>query len=135
MAARRQRHAAVRRFHRERRRAIAPPTPRSSRTTGGKPAIGQAADYLLTAAEQAGRGWAHHEVISLCNQALELIADGDEPRRRRARLRRGVALQERYHAEFDFDRAISRSRRERCRRRSRRCARCCDLQACPRARG
>ena len=62
----------------------------------------RAADYLLTAADQAGRGWAHHEVISLCNQALELIPEDDEARRRRARLRLGVALQERYHAEFDF---------------------------------
>jgi class 3 adenylate cyclase len=102
IAARRQRHAAVARF-------IEAATGDSSayasllahhwRQAGDAQ---QAADYLLTAAEQAGRGWAHHEVISLCNQALELIADGDEPRRRRARLRRGVALQERYHAEFDF---------------------------------
>ena len=62
----------------------------------------RAAEYLLAAADQAGRGWAHQDVISLCNQALELIPEEDEGRRRRARLRRGVALQERYHAEFDF---------------------------------
>jgi class 3 adenylate cyclase len=62
----------------------------------------RAADYLLTAAEQAGRGWAHDEVISLCNQALELIPEDDVIKRRRTRLRRGVALQERYHAETDF---------------------------------
>jgi predicted ATPase len=102
IAARRQRHAAVARFIEGAagdRSAYAAILAHHWRQAGDAQ---QAADYLLTAAEQAGRGWAHHEVISLCNQALELIADGDEPRRRRARLRRGVALQERYHAEFDF---------------------------------
>jgi class 3 adenylate cyclase len=102
MAARRQRHAAVARFIEGAagdRSAYAAILAHHWRQAGDAQ---QAADYLLTAAEQAGRGWAHHEVIDLCNQALELIADGDEPRRRRARLKRGVALQERYHAEFDF---------------------------------
>lgn len=102
MAARRQRHAAVARFIEGAagdRSAYAATLAHHWRQAGDAQ---QAADYLLTAAEQAGRGWAHDEVISLCNQALELIADGDEPRRRRARLKRGVALQERYHAEFDF---------------------------------
>jgi class 3 adenylate cyclase len=62
----------------------------------------RSADYLLTAAGQAGSGWAFHEVISLCNQALELIPEDDAVRRRRARMHRAVALQKRYHAEFDF---------------------------------
>ncbi len=102
IAARRQRHAAVARFIEGAagdRLAYAALLAHHWRQAGDAE---QAADYLLTAAEQAGHGWAYHEVISLCNQALELIADGDEPRRRRARLRRGVALQEQYHAEFDF---------------------------------
>lgn len=102
VAARRQRHAAVARFIEGAagdRSTYAATLAHHWRQAGDAQ---QAADYLLTAAEQAGRGWAHDEVISLCNQALELIADGDEPRRRRARLKRGVALQERYHAEFDF---------------------------------
>jgi class 3 adenylate cyclase len=102
IAARRQRHAAVARFIEG---VAGDPSAYAAILAHHWRQAGdalQAADYLLTAAEQAGRGWAHHEVITLCNQALELIADGDEPRRRRARLRRGVALQERYHAEFDF---------------------------------
>jgi predicted ATPase len=61
----------------------------------------RAADYLLTAAEQAGRGWAQHEAIDLCNQALELIPADDEGRRRRLRLRRGVAMTAMMHAEGD----------------------------------
>jgi class 3 adenylate cyclase len=61
----------------------------------------KAVDYLLTAADRAGRGWAHQEAVDLCDQALELVPDGDEPRRRRALMRRAVALQTRLHATFD----------------------------------
>jgi class 3 adenylate cyclase len=61
-----------------------------------------AADYLLIAADQAGRGWAPHEAVELCNQALELIPENDQERRRRARLRRVVALQAELHANFDL---------------------------------
>jgi class 3 adenylate cyclase len=61
----------------------------------------KAADCLLTAADQAGRGWAPHEAVELCNQALELIPQGDEVRRRRARLRRAFALQADRHGHFD----------------------------------
>jgi class 3 adenylate cyclase len=60
------------------------------------------ADYLLVAAQQANLGWAHHEAVELCNQALELIPEGDEARRRRARLRRGMAAQAGWHASFDL---------------------------------
>jgi class 3 adenylate cyclase len=61
-----------------------------------------AADYLLTAADQAGRGWASYEAVELCNQALELIPENDAARRRRARLRRAVALQVGTHALLDL---------------------------------
>jgi class 3 adenylate cyclase len=62
----------------------------------------RAADYLLIAAQQANVGWAHQEAVELCNQALELIPEGDEVRRRRARLRRGMAVQAGWHARFDL---------------------------------
>jgi class 3 adenylate cyclase len=62
----------------------------------------RAADNLLIAAQQANLGWAHHEAIELCNQALELIPEGDEVRRRRARLRRVMAAQAELHASFDL---------------------------------
>jgi predicted ATPase len=102
LAARSARHAAVARFLEH---AAGDPAAYATLLAHHWRAAGEssrAADYLLTAADQAGRGWAHHEVISLCNQALQLIPDEDDERRRRARLRRGVALQERYHAQFDF---------------------------------
>jgi class 3 adenylate cyclase len=70
----------------------------------------RAADYLLITADQAGRGWAQHEAIELCNQALALIPEEDEALRRRARLRRGVAMQAMMHAEGDvLARAQSKS--------------------------
>ena len=62
----------------------------------------RAADYLLIAADQAGAGWAPHEAVELCNQALELIPERDEARRRRARLRRVVAATAEMHASFDL---------------------------------
>jgi class 3 adenylate cyclase len=100
-AARRERHAVVARFIEE---AAGDPTAYAVilahhwREAGD---AANAADYLLTAADQAGRGWAPHEAVELCNQSLELIPENDEARRRRARLRRGIALQAEWHASFD----------------------------------
>ena len=64
----------------------------------------RAAEYLLIAAQQAGRGWAYEEAVDLCSQALELIPDGDQARRRRALMVRAVALQSGRHAAMDFPR-------------------------------
>ena len=43
-----------------------------------------------------------HEAVELCNQALELIPENDEARRRRARLRRAVAATAEMHASRDL---------------------------------
>ena len=51
----------------------------------------RAVDYLLAAAEQASRGWAKGEAVALYNQALELIPDDDEARRRDVTLKRAIA--------------------------------------------
>jgi predicted ATPase len=61
-----------------------------------------ASEYLLIAAQQAGRGWAYQEAVNLCSQALELIPEGDRARRRRALMVRAVALQSGRHAAMDF---------------------------------
>ena len=50
----------------------------------------RAIEYLLTAAEQAGRGWAKEEAVALYDQALGLLQDGDG-RRRGVVLKRAVA--------------------------------------------
>jgi len=96
-AARRERHAVVARFLEQ---AAGDPTAYAAILAHHWREAGEnakAADYLLTAADQAWRGWTPHEAIELCNQALELIPKSDEARRRRARLRRAVAATAEMH--------------------------------------
>jgi len=102
LAARRERHAAVARFIEA---AAGESTAYASSLAHHWRHAGEGAravDYLIIAADQAGRGWAQQEAIALCDQALELIPEGDEARKRRVRLRRYVALQKAWHAEFDL---------------------------------
>jgi predicted ATPase len=99
--ARRERHAVVARFV---ERAAGDPTAYAAILAHHWREAGEgasAADYLLIAADQAGRGWASREAVELCNQALELIPESDGARRRRARLRRAIAVQAEWHASFD----------------------------------
>ena len=97
-AARRTRHEAVARFLED-------------ATTGGTvaaDALGEhwreanrpdrAFDYLLAAADDAGRGWAKHRAVALYREALTLLPD-DDPRRRAVQLRLVVALQAAYHLD------------------------------------
>jgi class 3 adenylate cyclase len=101
-ALRRERHAVVARFLEQ---AAGDPTAYAVilahhwREAGD---VANATDYLLTAADQAGRGWAPREAVELCNQALELIPENDHARRRRARLRRAVAVMAEVHASLDL---------------------------------
>ena len=57
----------------------------------------RAADCLLVAAEQAGRGWAKERSVVLYRTALELIPSEDTVRRSAAMRRLAVALQAMYH--------------------------------------
>jgi len=101
-AVRRERHAVVARFIEQ---AAGDPTAYAAilahhwREAGD---AANAADYLLTAADQAWRGWTPHEAVELCNEALELIPENDEERRRRARMRRAVATMAEMHASRDL---------------------------------
>ena len=52
----------------------------------------QALEYLLIAADQAGRGWAKDEAAHLYAEALRLIPDADRERRRDIARRRTMAL-------------------------------------------
>ena len=101
-AARRERHAVVARFIEQ---AAGDPTSYAAILAHHWREAGDhvnAADYLLTAADQAGRGWAPREAVGLCNQALELIPEDDHMRRRRARLQRLVGMQAEWHASVDL---------------------------------
>ena len=53
-------------------------------------------DELITAAEQAGRGWAKEHALRLYTQALKLLPDGDS-RRHSIRLRQVVTAQAYQH--------------------------------------
>jgi len=56
----------------------------------------RAVDYLLLAAEKAGRGWAKDEAAALYGEALELVPEGDDRRREIGR-KRALALQALVH--------------------------------------
>jgi class 3 adenylate cyclase len=52
----------------------------------------RALEYLLLAADQAGRGWAKDEAAELYTQALDLLPEQDAERRREISRKRGLAL-------------------------------------------
>jgi predicted ATPase len=57
---------------------------------------GRAADFLVVAGDQAGRGWAKQDAVAYYQQALAVLPDGDE-RRRDITRRQAVALQALIH--------------------------------------
>jgi predicted ATPase len=98
-AKRRERHAAVARFLEETtadRGEAAAGLGRHWREAGESE---RALGYFLAAAEQANRGWAKLEAVLLFDDALALVPEGDEERRRSIRLRRAVAVVAHYHVE------------------------------------
>jgi predicted ATPase len=58
---------------------------------------GRAADFLVMAGDQAGRGWAKGEAVDFYQQALQLLPEDDGDRRRQITRRLAVALQALYH--------------------------------------
>ena len=63
----------------------------------------RAIEYLLAAAEYAGRGWAKDEAVRLYSQALELIPPDDHARRKDVTVSRAVARLMFVHAVFQAD--------------------------------
>ena len=96
-ARRRERHAQVARFFEdstsETGEAIAA-LARHWRDAGER---GRAIGYFLGAGEQAERGWAKEQAVALYREALELVEDGDDVRRREIRRRLAVARQAHFH--------------------------------------
>jgi class 3 adenylate cyclase len=58
----------------------------------------RAFEYLVLAADDAGRGWAKQRAASLYREALGLV-EADDPRRREVQLKLAVALQAVYHLD------------------------------------
>jgi class 3 adenylate cyclase len=67
-----------------------------------------ALEYLVLAADQAGRGWAKDEAATLYRQALELIPEQDTERRRDISRKLALAIQAAFHIA-DVRRAAERS--------------------------
>ena len=59
----------------------------------------RAVEYVLLAADQAGRGWAKDEAAALYGAALDLIPASDEVRRREISRKRAVSLAAFAHVE------------------------------------
>jgi class 3 adenylate cyclase len=59
----------------------------------------RALDELEAAADQASRGWAKERAVKLYAQALELVADGDDARKRRLRMAQIVQVQALSHLQ------------------------------------
>jgi len=71
----------------------------------------RAIEYFVAAAEQASRGWAKEEAVRLYKDALALVQEEDEVRRRRLKLRLAVAQQMLFHVP-DAER-LARAQRDR----------------------
>ncbi len=102
-AARRERHAAVASFLEEMTRGVGQSNEALAHhwSEAGEPA--RAADCLVAAADQAGRGWAKERAVALLSAALQLVAADDAKRRRDIKRRLAVALQAYRHLD-DFER-------------------------------
>jgi class 3 adenylate cyclase len=99
-ARRRERHAQVARFFEDATSEVGEATAALARhwRDAGEP--GHAIRYFLAAGEQAERGWAKEQAVALYREALELVEDGDDVRRRQIRGKLAVARQAHYHV-FD----------------------------------
>jgi class 3 adenylate cyclase len=96
-ARRRERHAQVARFFEDATSEVGEATAALARhwRDAGEP--GHAIRYFLAAGEQAERGWAKEHAVALYREALELVEDGDDLRRREIRRKLAVARQAHFH--------------------------------------
>jgi len=95
--ARRVRHAAVARFLEEKtHQGLAASTALAHHwQEAGDNA--RAADFLVMAGDQAGRGWAKDEAVGFYQQALQILPESDSERRREITRRMAVAVQAVFH--------------------------------------
>jgi class 3 adenylate cyclase len=95
--ARRDRHAAVARFLEEKTHdglAAASALAQHWLEAGDDR---RAADFLVVAGDQAGRGWAKDEAVAYYRQALALLPEDERERRREITRRQAVAIQAHLH--------------------------------------
>lgn len=99
-AARRARHAAVARFL-ERTTAAGQSHEALAHHWREAGEAENAYDHLMTAAEQAGRGWAKQRALTLYTEAFALLPEEDGERRRSIRMRQAVLVQALSHLQQD----------------------------------
>jgi predicted ATPase len=96
-AARRERHASVAAFLEETTTAVGESDEALASHWREAGQDAKAVEHLITAAEQAGRGWAKERAVSLYWDAMELVPEDDRETRRKISLRQAVMLQALYH--------------------------------------
>jgi predicted ATPase len=96
-ARRRELHAQVAQFFEQVTSEVGEATSAKARHWRDAGESERALEYFLTAGQQAERGWAKEQAVMLYREALELVADGDEAKRREVTARLAVALQAQYH--------------------------------------
>ena len=96
-AKRRERHAAVARFLEQATAEIAQTAEALAHHWREAGDNDRAVGYFLTAAEQAGRGWAKDHAVALYRQALELIPESAADRRMEIVRKQAVAVATLYH--------------------------------------
>jgi class 3 adenylate cyclase len=92
-AARRERHEEVARYLEETTGGVGQSHEALAYHWGEAGEAERAADHLVAAAEQAGRGWAKERAVALYAEALKLVPEDDEARRRQIRGRQAVMAQ------------------------------------------
>ena len=95
--ARRDRHATVAAFLEATTPELAPASSALAHhwREAGEPV--RAADHLVMAGDQAGRGWAKGEAVTFYREALAILPEEDQKRRREITRRQAVAIQALLH--------------------------------------
>jgi class 3 adenylate cyclase len=96
-ARRRERHAQIAQFFEQVTSEVGEATSAKARhwRDAGEPE--RAIEHFVAAGGQAERGWAKEQAVMLYREALELVPDGDDARRREVTAKLAVALQAHYH--------------------------------------
>jgi class 3 adenylate cyclase len=96
-ARRRERHADVARFFEASTSELGEATAALARHWRDAGEASRAIDYFVAAGEQAERGWAKEQAAELYREALALVQDGDDERRRVIRRKLAIARQAHFH--------------------------------------
>jgi class 3 adenylate cyclase len=98
-AGRRERHEAVARFLEETTGSVGQSHEAIAQHWREAGESARAVECYIAAGDQAGRGWAKEHAVALYREALELVPEADEERRRDIKRRLAVAFQAFFHSQ------------------------------------